>query len=110
MEFSTALLIEKDWGRWTGTANLYGIYEFGSDIKNEFETALALQTRYRYSRNIEPALELYLGEDTQGLGPVIMGDIALGNARKIHWEGGVIFGIDNKTPDQTIRLLLEYEF
>jgi len=110
MEISTALLIETEWRRWTGTANIYGIYEFGEDIDNEFETALTLQTRYRYSRVFEPAAELYLGEDTVGLGPTMMGSWPLGGARQLRWEGGLIFGLDSDTPDQTLRVLLEYEF
>ena len=110
LEFATALLVEKEWRRWTGTANIYGIYEFGDDIDNEFETALALQTRYRYARGLEPALELYMGQDTRGLGPVLMGSWPLGGARQLRWEGGLIFGLDSDTPDQTFRVLLEYEF
>jgi hypothetical protein len=110
MEFSGALLVEKEWRRWTGTANFYGIYEFGDDIDSEFETALALQARYRYSREIEPAVELYKGQDTTGLGPVVMGSWPLGGARQLRWEGGVIFGLDSDTPDQTFRVLFEYEF
>ena len=47
MEFSTGLLLEKEWQRWTGTANLYAIYEFGSDISNEFENAAALHLNPR---------------------------------------------------------------
>ena len=110
LEFSAALLVETEWRRWTGTANLYGIYEFGDDIDNEFETALALQARYRYSREFEPAVELYTGQDTRGLGPVMMGSWSLGGARQLRWEGGVIFGLDSDTADQTFRVLLEYEF
>jgi hypothetical protein len=110
LESSTALLIETEWRRWTGTANLYGIYEFGDDIDNEFETALALQARYRYSRGLEPAVEFYAGQDTRGLGPVMMGSWQLGGARQLRWEGGLIFGLDRDTPDQTFRVLLEYEF
>jgi len=110
MEAAVALLVEKDWRRWTGTANVYGIYEFGDDIDNEFETALALQTRYRYSRVFEPAVELYMGQDTRGLGPVVMGSWPLGGARQLRWEGGLIFGLDSDTPDQTFRILFEYEF
>jgi hypothetical protein len=110
LEFSAALLVETEWRRWTGTANLYGIYEFGDDIDNEFETALALQTRYRYSRELEPAVELYMGQDTRGLGPVMMGSWPLGGRRQLRWEGGLIFGLDSDTPDQTFRVLLEYEF
>ena len=109
-ELATALLVEREWRRWTGTANVYGIYEFGEDIDNEFETAMALQGRYRYVRQLEPAVELYLGQDTKGLGPVVMGSLPLGGARQIRWEGGVIFGLDSDTPDQTFRILLEYEF
>lgn len=110
LEFSAALLVETEWRRWTGTANLYGIYEFGDDVDNEFETALSLQARYRYSRELEPAVELYTGQDTLGIGPVIMGSWSLGGARQLRWEGGVIFGLDSDTPDQTFRALLEYEF
>lgn len=110
MEFSTALLVEKEWGRWIGTANIYGIYEFGDDIDNEFETALAMQARYRRSRAFEPAVELYMGQGTRGMGPVMMGNWPLGGGRQLRWEGGVIFGLDGDTPDQTFRVLLEYEF
>ena len=110
MEFSSALLIEKEWGRWAGTANLYALYEFGDDIDNEFETALAAQLRYRFRRSLEPALELYKGEDTFGLGPVVTGTVQLGERRKLYWEAGTIFGLTSVTADQTFRLLLEYEF
>ncbi len=109
-EASAALLIETEWRRWTGTANIYGIYEFGEDIDNEFETALSLQARYRYSRLLEPAVELYMGEDTKGLGPVVMGRWSLGGGRQLLWEGGLILGLDSQTPNQTLRILLEYEF
>lgn len=110
MEISSALLIEKEWGRWAGTANLYALYEFGDDIDNEFETALAAQLRYRFRRSLEPALELYKGEDTFGLGPVVTGAVQLGDRRKLYWEAGAIFGLTRVTADQTFRLLLEYEF
>ncbi len=110
MEFSSALLIEKEWGRWTGTANLHAIYEFGEDINNEFETALATQLRYRYQRSFEPAIELYKGQNTFGLGPVVTGTFQLGDRRQLYWEAGAILGLDSETADQTYRLLLEYEF
>jgi len=110
MEASTALLVEKEWGRWQSTANLYAIYEFGDDIDNEFETALAAQLRYRYRQSLEPALELYKGQETFGLGPVLTGTVRLGGRHKLYWEAGDILGLDSDTADQTFRLLLEYEF
>ncbi len=109
-EISTGLLVEKEWGRWIGAANLWAIYECGDRPDDELESALALQARYRYSRFFEPALEFYSGEQTRGLGPVALGDIRFGKGRKLKWEIGAIIGLDSKTPDTTWRFLTEFEF
>ncbi|MDF1588443.1 MAG: hypothetical protein P1P93_04710 [Gammaproteobacteria bacterium] len=109
-ELATALLMEKEWGRWVNATNLKLIYEWGDDIKAELESALAVQMRYRYSRLFEPALELYSGQNTRALGPVIMGDVRFDAGKKLHWESGVIFGLDSKTPNSTWRFLTEFEF
>jgi hypothetical protein len=109
-ELATALLMEKQWGRWVGAANLWLEYEWGDEIQDEFESAVALQTRYRLSPEFEPAIEFYGGENTRALGPVAMGDLRFGAGKKLHWETGVLFGLSKKTPDATLRLLAEYEF
>lgn len=109
-EFSTGLLTEKEWGRWSGTANLFVEYEWGADIPDETETRLGLQARYRYAPGFEPAVELYSGEDTRGIGPAALGQLRLGGKRQLRWEAGVIFGLDSKSPDTTLRFLLEFEF
>ena len=109
-ELATGLLMEKEWGTWTGSANLWAIYEWGDTIKSELESALALQARYRYSRYFEPALEFYSGQNTRGLGPVVMGDIRFGAGKKLHWEVGSIVGLDSATPNNTWRFLTEFEF
>lgn len=109
-ELATVLLMEKQWGRWVGAANFWLEYEWGNQIKDEFETAVALQTRYRLSPEFEPAIEFYGGENTRALGPVAMGDIRFGPGKKLHWETGILLGLSKKTPDATLRLLAEYEF
>ena len=109
-EVSVGLFIEKEFGRFSGTANLFLIQEWGSDINDELETAISLQARYRYSRFFEPALEYYQGQDNAGLGPVILGTANFGAGQSLHWEAGVIFGTDSKSADNTFRFLLEYEF
>ena len=109
-EYATTLLAEKEFGRWVGAANLGVIYEWGHKIKNEWESTFASQLRYRYRSGFEPAVELYMGQSTRGLGPVALGDVRFSGRQKLHWELGVIFGIDSKTPDQTVRGMLEYEF
>ncbi len=109
-EFSTAILAEKEWGKWSGTANFYVTSEWGSDIKNEIETKLNLQLRYRYSRLFEPAVEFYSGQNTLGLGPAIMGAMKMSGGKQLKWEAGYIFGLENSSPDHTLRLLAEFEF
>jgi hypothetical protein len=109
-EYATVLLLEREFGRFSGTANLGLVYEWGDDIKDEWETTLAVQARYRYSPRLEPALELYSAEDTLGAGPVLSGLERLGPMRALSWEAGVILGLDSDTADYTLRAVLEYEF
>ncbi|WP_438969893.1 hypothetical protein [Methylophaga sp.] len=109
-ELATGLLMEKQWGRWIGAANFWIEYEWGDDVETEFETALAVQSRYRLSPEFEPAIEFYAGENTRAIGPVALGDIRFGAGKKLHWETGMLLGLDAKTPDITFRVLTEYEF
>ncbi|HHJ35554.1 MAG TPA: hypothetical protein ENJ87_07295, partial [Gammaproteobacteria bacterium] len=42
VEFSTAMLVEKEWGRWTGTLNAFIEFERRSEqLNNEIETIVA---------------------------------------------------------------------
>jgi len=107
---STAILVEKEWGKWSGTANFYIKGEWGADVKNEIESKLNLQARYRYTRAFEPAIEFYSGKDVIGLGPVFMGQLRPSSGNRLHWEAGLIFGLSDKSPNRTIRLLAEFEF
>ena len=109
-ELSSGVIVEKEVGDWSHTANFIVELEWGSDIGDEIESALSVQSRYRQSRLIEPGIEFYMGQDTLALGPVIMGELRWGSGQKLKWEGGAIFALDNKSPDLTFRLLLEYEF
>ena len=109
-EFSSSVLVEKEWGRTVGTANLGLSFESGSDIEDELESFAALQLRYRYARALEPAVELYSGQNTLGAGPVLMGEQRFGIRKKLHWELGAILGISDETPDTTLRALAEFEF
>jgi hypothetical protein len=109
-EFSTSVLVEKEWGHTVGTANLGLAFETGSDINDELESFGAFQLRYRYSRALEPAVELYSGQNTLGAGPVLMGEQRFGVRKKLHWEFGAILGISDETPDTTLRALAEFEF
>ena len=109
-ELSGLLIASRDFGRWTGIANVGLIYEWGSGVQNEIETALHVQTRYRLKETFEPAIELHMGQDTVALGPAIIGLGRLSPGKKLRWEAGIFFGLDNQSPDQTIKLTVEFEF
>jgi len=109
-EASTTLIAARDFGKWTGTANVGLIYEWGSNINNEIETLLRLQARYRYKESLEPAIELHMGQDTIALGPALTGLSRLSPGKKLRWEAGVFLGMDSASPDRTFKLGIEYEF
>lgn len=109
-EFSTALLTERAWGRWVGTANAYLVREWGADLRDEWETRLGLQGRYRWSPHLEPALELHAAEGLLAAGPALLGTERLGVRRKLHWEFGLFLGLDADSPELSVRGQLEYEF
>ena len=106
-EAASKLLVEKESGRWSATVNL-GL-EYEHEVQ-EFESSLAAQLRYRQSPRFEPAVELYAGEQTLGIGPVIAGAASFGAGSALSWEFGIIAGLDDDTADRTLRLLVEYEF
>lgn len=108
-EAKSGLLIEKEWGKWSGTINFFVIFEFGEDYDDEWHTALATQWRYRYSQYIEPSIELYSSEYGASIGPAISGQIRL-DTNKINWELGFQFGLDRDAPDTFWRALIELEF
>lgn len=109
-DFSTGLLAEKEWGKWSGTANFIVQREWGSAVNNDWKTRTGLQARYRYSREFEPALEFYHGQDTTGIGPAALGQFRLGPRYQLSWEAGLIFGLDEQSPNRTWRFSLEFEF
>jgi len=109
-EASAILLSSRDFGRWTGTANLGVVYEWGSGIDNAIETVLRVQARYRLKESLEPAIELHAGQDSKAIGPALTGLLRLSPGKKLRWDAGIFFGLDNDSADQTIKLNLEYEF
>ena len=109
-EISTMLVSSRDFGKWTGLANLGLVYEWGGGVVAEFETQLRVQTRYRLKEAFEPAIELHMGQDTVALGPAITGLHRISPGRKIRWELGVFLGMDEHSPDQTFKANIEFEF
>lgn len=110
-ELAIGLLMEKEiTPAWIGTMNFFAEYEFGNDIKDEFETALRSQIRYRYSSAFEPAIEIYLDDQDWAAGPAFAGIQKISRKKQLRWELGWLFGFDADTPTNSIRFGLEFEF
>ncbi len=109
-EAGSTLIALREWSDWIVTTNIGLAYEWGSHIDNEWDTSFSTQFRYRYQQTLEPSIEIYLSEDSKGIGPVLSGTFRLGGHRKLMWESGVIIGVDGKTSDQSWKFNIEYEF
>ncbi len=109
-EGASKLVVLHEWTRWVGTANLGLVYEWGEGIHNEWETRFGGQFKYRFKEIFEPGIEIYLGQNSQAIGPVVAGVYRLAPRKKLAWDSGVIFAFDNETPDVSFKVNVEYEF
>ncbi|GAA0854813.1 hypothetical protein [Aliiglaciecola litoralis] len=109
-EVTTGILFEKEFGNTSLTTNLLFSYEWGSNITSETETQFRLKYRYRWQPWLQPALEIYTGEDFVGLGPAFMGIHRYQGQKQLKWELGFIAGLNGDSKDHTLRFALEYEF
>jgi hypothetical protein len=109
-EVTSGLLVEKEFGRTSLTLNAFIIYEWGNTIISEFETEFSLQYRYRYLEQLQPAIELYSGENYLGIGPAFMGVQRFEGQKQLKWEVGFITGVDSRSKGHILRVAIEYEF
>lgn len=109
-ETTVGILIEKEFGVTSLTANLLTTYVWGRDAQKEFENQFRLKYRYRWQPWLQPAIELYTGEDFVGIGPAFMGIHRYQGQKQLKWEMGFIAGLNGDSKDHTLRFALEYEF
>lgn len=109
-EVTSGIIFEKEFGRTSLTMNLFGIYEWGETIDDEMEVECRVQYRYRWLPQIQPAIEVYSGENYFGVGPAFMGIQRFDRQKQLKWEAGFITEISNSGKDHSLRIALEYEF
>lgn len=109
-EYTAGLISEKEFQKTSLTLNLFLIYEKGEKIGSEFETEFRAKYRYRYMPEIQPAIEVYAGEDYFGIGPAIMGVHRIEGQQQIKYEIGFISEVAHSGKDHSLRLSVEYEF
>lgn len=109
-EVTTGVLVEKEFGRSSLTVNYLVEYEWGNVIHSSFHTEFRLQYRYRFIPEVQPAIELYTGQEFVGIGPSFMGVHRYDRQKQLKWEVGFIAGLNGDSKDHTLRMALEYEF
>jgi high-affinity iron transporter len=112
------LLAQKDAGRHETRLNL--TFERPLTGSGDTRMGYAWQYRYRLRESFEPGIEMYggLGEvgnigaldnHEQQIGPAFAGKLRTTKGA-LKYEAGLLFGLNDQTPDATARFLLEYEF
>jgi hypothetical protein len=109
-EMTAGVLFEKEFEQTSLTINTLLVYEFGEAINNELELEFRAQYRYRWIPEIQPAIELYTGQNFVGLGPAFMGIHRFEGQKQLKWELAFIAGLNGDAKDNTLRFALEYEF
>jgi len=108
-EGNFALILEKEFGRWSAALNIHNQNQIGNDQKRDWQRSQAFQMRYRYSSQIEPGFEIYSDQNNFFVGPVILGQVNL-DSSKLNWEVGIVKEFNHSGTDNVLRALLEYEF
>ncbi|NMP02385.1 hypothetical protein HHE94_06580 [Pseudoalteromonas arctica] len=109
-EATSGFVIEKEFGKTSLTLNAFLVYEWGQDIKNEWESEFRAQYRYRYRSAFQPSIEAYVGEDFIGIGPGFIGLQRFDGQKQLKWEAGFITEVSQSEKNHSFRLALEFEF
>jgi len=115
--FEFKLLLEKEVGRLSHTANLIFKKELGTNATKSTIGGYAWQSKWRWKRYLEPAIELYgslgeinnssaLSQQIHQAGPVIMGKFSNG----MSYEAGYLFGLTTASAQGSAKFVLGYEF
>ena len=92
--------------------------ELGSAAEPGAGLSYAWQVKWRGNPTFEPGAQGFgslgrtndFGHATEHkIGPAFFGQTALGGRNKLKYNGAVLFGLNNNTPDTTIQFTLEYE-
>lgn len=110
------LLLQKDIGRITSTANIGFDQAVGKNATGGPDYVFLWNTRYRYSELVQPGLEIqsdlgqgqtlqHFSQQQQYVGPALWGRL-FGN---VHYETAYLFGASQASAQSAARVLVEYE-
>lgn len=115
-EFEFGPLLQKQIGSEQFNLN----FEFARELVDGSKTELGYgwQWKHRGNPRLEYGLQGFgklgavddLGEEHESkIGPALFGTARLSSGHKLKYDGAVLFGLTDETPDTTLRFQLEYE-
>ncbi|AWL13335.1 hypothetical protein HMF8227_02887 [Saliniradius amylolyticus] len=109
---ASGLLMEKELGKNSLTLNLFLAYPWGDIADKELKTEFRAQYRCRWIPALQPAIEIYTGDDFVGIGPSLMGLWRYQGQKQLKYELGFITEVSHSGvgKDHTLRFALEWEF
>lgn len=109
-ETSSKILMAHDFDHTSLILNAGLNYSWGHGVDNEFEADLRGAYVWRYKPVLEPSIEFHTSESLTAVGPMLGGKYRLGAGSALMWRTGVMFGVDSYTPNNLIKLEIEFEF
>lgn len=109
-EASSKVLMAHDFSHTSLVLNAALNYSWGGGIDNEFEGELRGAYVWRYSPAFSPSIEFHTSESFTALGPMVGGKYRVASGKALVWRTGVLFGVDSFTPNNILKVELEYEF
>ena len=117
-ELKISPLFQKEIGPTIANLNLIFQHEVGRGAGDATELGYAWQLKWRGKESLEWGMQGFggigvlgnLGEaDSHSIGPAIFGVQRLANGNKLAYDAAVLAGLNNQSPDLTVRFQLEYE-
>ena len=115
-------LLQKDIGKVEVNLNLLLTHFFQSAAFSSTQFGYQGQIKYRYSPPLEVGIQAF-GRSSAGaqswapypqqvlrVGPVVLGRLRLPQERSLSYNVGFLMGTTQHSPDQTLRMQIEYEF
>ena len=109
-EVAAGILIQRENGDWLALLNLMAEKEFGDNSESGAEGFGAFKLAWRKYETATPELEYYSSEYERTLGTLVSGRWKTGAKNKIGYTLGVMWGLDDNTPDYIVRSMIEFEF
>jgi hypothetical protein len=111
-------MFQKEIGSVQANINVFFERALGADADPGAEISYQYQLKWRGDPRFEPGLQGFgtmgrtndFGHQTEAnIGPAFFGQIPTGGRSKLKYNAAVLFGLNNNTPDTTVRFQIEYE-